>query len=341
VKDRWKIPCRSPLTACFYLPRRTGRSGPSTNYDIISVLNFGDIVTVYDCSGNWYRITYPSSYGSVYAWVYGGDGTEVQYLRGATGLSNIEVTASLLNIRSGPATSYPVIAQAGRDQAFPADSFYSGWAQLQLPDSNKEGWVFYEDYGVVHDSIEYFNDCSLEIDSIVYPDTLLMNEQFLLKIFVKNSGSAPADSYINIAGEGESPFYDSAKWINQHLSATGGFNGIKNQSFTRNIYMRAPMYSGFVCDTFNLVREEESVSKKFEISIFIKDSLAGEESNTIIRGSVDEKSIINIYDISGREMKNFKNNGAIIDFNSLPSGVYLVRTQSNKGVSCRKFINLR
>ncbi len=103
------------------------RDGPSTSYPVLSYGSQGQKSVAFMRQGNWYKVYFPSASGPYYGWMYGGDGTCVQYLKGSTGDTIARITASLLNVREGPSTSYNVITQFASGQCFVVDSIDGGW----------------------------------------------------------------------------------------------------------------------------------------------------------------------------------------------------------------------
>jgi cell wall-associated NlpC family hydrolase len=103
------------------------RGGPSTAYSIIHVLRQGETVKIIGESNGWFQIQLPD--GRV-GWSSG------QYLR----LSNqAKVTASQLNVRSGPSTAYSIIHVLRQGEAVEIISESNGWYQIRLADG-RVGW---------------------------------------------------------------------------------------------------------------------------------------------------------------------------------------------------------
>jgi curli biogenesis system outer membrane secretion channel CsgG len=55
--------------------------------------------------------------------------------------SLVEVTGTSVNLRSGPATNYPVVGNAKRGDKLPLVGESGDWFQVRLPDG-KDGWIF-------------------------------------------------------------------------------------------------------------------------------------------------------------------------------------------------------
>lgn len=114
------------------------RSGPGTNYDSIHTLWQGNVVTVLEQSNGWYKIQL--SNGKT-GWVSGTylqvSGTE----NPVKSLSNTgTVTASKLNVRSGPDTSYSIIHTLWQGNTIKVIGESNGWYKIQLSNGTT-GWV--------------------------------------------------------------------------------------------------------------------------------------------------------------------------------------------------------
>ncbi len=77
------------------------RSGPSTAYSIIGQVHSGEMYVKYSSSGSWYKIWFK---GSSSAWVH--SAYVISQPVPADNYFVFEVTASVLNVRTGPSTGY-------------------------------------------------------------------------------------------------------------------------------------------------------------------------------------------------------------------------------------------
>ena len=115
------------------------RSGNSTNHSIISKLYKGDTVDILDSSNGWYKIKL--SNGKT-GWVSG------KYISKSSSSTNPEqsasgygkVTASTLNVRSGPSTKNSVISKLSKNTTVELISSSNGWYKVKLS-NGKTGWV--------------------------------------------------------------------------------------------------------------------------------------------------------------------------------------------------------
>ncbi|WP_283702624.1 SH3 domain-containing protein [Clostridium perfringens] len=89
------------------------RKGPGTNYDSIGQVHQGDNVSIVAKNGDWYKIKFNSGFGYIrsdFVYIVSSDSgnqgfEEVEYR--ATG--TITGVSSILNVRSGPGTSYSIV----------------------------------------------------------------------------------------------------------------------------------------------------------------------------------------------------------------------------------------
>ncbi len=119
------------------------RSGPSTRYRLVGRLTQGQRVAVLGSSGAWYRITF----GDGEAWVHGdyvgngGTSTPPPQPRPQpqpTGVVHT-VTASALNMRTGPSTSNAVIRRLMRGNQVSVTRTSGGWSEVVH--QGRSGWV--------------------------------------------------------------------------------------------------------------------------------------------------------------------------------------------------------
>lgn len=114
------------------------RSGPGTNYESFHTLWQGNVITVIGESNGWYKIQL--SNGKT-GWV---SGTYLQF-SGTTApgkeLSTTgTVTASKLNVRSGPGTSYSITHTLWQGNTIKISGESNGWYKIQLSNGTT-GWV--------------------------------------------------------------------------------------------------------------------------------------------------------------------------------------------------------
>ena len=103
------------------------RSGPGLHYAVTGELTRGYVVTVETAEGGWGRIA-------------GGGWVDLDYLR-ATNASSASsysvgtVNVPVLNVRSGPSTSYSVVGKLTRGYKVTIEKTQEGWGKIS------DGWV--------------------------------------------------------------------------------------------------------------------------------------------------------------------------------------------------------
>lgn len=123
------------------------RTGPGANYPVVTVLSNGQQLFLQgqNADGSWLQV---SLFGSTSGWV------NARYVApiGAvgplpvvapTGRLNAFVTANFLNVRSGPAANFEVIATLGRNQPVNllGRNLDSTWVRISVPGIVADGWV--------------------------------------------------------------------------------------------------------------------------------------------------------------------------------------------------------
>lgn len=323
----WETP-DSHFVLSINTPGLNARKGPGSGYDVLSVIHEGEKYIAFDAIGNWYKIYYPSASGPYYAWIYGGNGYSSQYVEGMTGDSMIRITASLLNIRSGPTTDSTVITQTSRGQCFVMDSTAGDWGRLYLADDNISGWTYYTAYSRTVKCPEDSNALTLNVDSLNYPDTVYTSSgTFNVNIYVTNNSSSVPDSQTMITGVNASPFHSTSSWTDNANVNSGGFGGVKNQHFIRTGVMGIPAVADteMVIDTFTLTKNSSDVSNAFIVSVIvINDNLMIEEDNYYADDNETGIFDARIYDVSGRLIAKKPMNRPYLDNVTVKPGLYFI-----------------
>ena len=96
------------------------RSGAGTGFSIIGTVRSGQIYVSNTLSNGWHRIYYDNRQG----WC------SAQFLTRRTGGIGRRVTASSLNVRSGPSTSNSIVGSCWSGEVFVADTTQSGWLRI-------------------------------------------------------------------------------------------------------------------------------------------------------------------------------------------------------------------
>lgn len=106
------------------------RTAPSTGAATVSTLSNGSYVTLISKSGSWWRVEYADGkYGYCHA----------DYITAVSG-STASVTASALNVRSGPAVSHSVMGYLHSGETVIVLSTSGGWSRI-LYHGTKTGYV--------------------------------------------------------------------------------------------------------------------------------------------------------------------------------------------------------
>ncbi len=116
------------------------RNGPGTSYDIVTRASSGDRLPILTKSGDWYCVNRPSGEkGWIAGWLVNVEKTAPATTSQSSGQVAV-VTGSSVNIRSGPDTSYGIIAQAGLGDRLPVLDKSGDWYKISLS-SGTSGWV--------------------------------------------------------------------------------------------------------------------------------------------------------------------------------------------------------
>ena len=115
------------------------RSGPSTSNSILGKLNKNDKVEVISESGSWSKINYKGSTAYVSSQYLSSKQIE-EDKNEEVNISNKKVTASTLNVRSGPSTSHSIIGTLYKGNVVKPLSQDNGWVKIKLNDNT--GYIF-------------------------------------------------------------------------------------------------------------------------------------------------------------------------------------------------------
>ena len=122
------------------------RSGPGAGFPVLAQLEFGHLLTPIsrNADGSWVQV---QLIGGLTGWV------NARYVQSSvpisslpvtqpTGSLNAVVTASFLNVRSGPGANFPIVARLSNGAALNliARNAESSWAQVSSP-GGAQGWV--------------------------------------------------------------------------------------------------------------------------------------------------------------------------------------------------------
>ncbi len=113
------------------------RAGAGTGTAVIDQINKGTVVTIISSSNGWYHVRYGNGKTG---WVCA-DYIEI----GFAGYGVI--TGSVVNVRSGPGTSYGILTTMKKGQKAGIIGRYNGWYNIRTPDGIT-GWVTGEYFSV-------------------------------------------------------------------------------------------------------------------------------------------------------------------------------------------------
>ncbi len=113
------------------------RSGPGTSYGIVTQVSRGTTVTVLSEAGGWYKIEVKGKEGYIiaeYLSVNAGQapGPTTEAFQGT-------VTGSVVNVRSGPGTSYSIISQLKKGASITIIATLDGWYKISI--NGGEGYI--------------------------------------------------------------------------------------------------------------------------------------------------------------------------------------------------------
>ncbi|MBN2364038.1 SH3 domain-containing protein [candidate division WOR-3 bacterium] len=321
------------------------RSGPSSSYPVISQIHSGQKFCVFDRNGNWYKIYFPSGSGYAHGWAYGGDGNPEQYLKGANGNEILLVTASLLNVRSGPTTDSAVLTLVSRGQCFVPDTFSGNWARISLADSNIIGWIHYVSYTTTIPCPEDSNCFEAAIDSIHCSDTVYSGDTFTVSFYLLNTGESPLDSLVLLGSDSASCFYLAGYWQDSFNALTTGIDALPGQYSARYSLMSAPQVNSpqTITEIFRFRRRQTDISQDQNISVTVLPASFVSEVDTeeysccfsvkpssgLFRDACAFETNspglfeLTVFDISGRIRFSYTGKDKSVEFGSgIPSGVY-------------------
>lgn len=111
------------------------RSGPSTNYKVITTVKKNQAVKVTQTKGYWDKVTVGSKTG----WASNKYLIIKKTTTAVTASKTKYITADVLNVRSGPSTKYKVVTTGKRNQAVKVTQTKGSWDKVII--GSKTGWV--------------------------------------------------------------------------------------------------------------------------------------------------------------------------------------------------------
>jgi len=116
------------------------RSGPGTNFGVITQVGLNEKLSVLDKSGDWYKVQLAyGGTGWVAGWLVSIEAPWLPKQPQAAGKVAV-ISGSCVNVRSGPGTGYSIIAQVGNGERYQVVETSGDWHKIRLNDSSV-GWV--------------------------------------------------------------------------------------------------------------------------------------------------------------------------------------------------------
>ena len=116
------------------------RSGPSTSYSITTKVYKGETVEVLESSNGWSKIKTSSGKTGWASEEYLSTSGASDNTENSTTGKKVTVTASTLNVRSGPSTSYSITTKVYKGETVEVLESSNGWSKIKTS-SGKTGWA--------------------------------------------------------------------------------------------------------------------------------------------------------------------------------------------------------
>ncbi|ACX51628.1 N-acetylmuramoyl-L-alanine amidase [Ammonifex degensii KC4] len=132
------------------------RAGPGTDYPVVGQVSRGTRLVVVGEARGWYNVALPDGRRAFIAGWLARPLEEAVPSRGITARedkpvsspaappNSVEVTGSVVNLRAGPGTDYPVVGQVSRGTRLVVVGEARGWYNVVLPDGRRAfiaGWL--------------------------------------------------------------------------------------------------------------------------------------------------------------------------------------------------------
>ncbi len=224
------------------------RQGPSTNEDIITIID-SEQVFVSTCSHEgWYHLHLPAGTGDYDGWAFGGSTSTDGYLEGSQGTPIACVTVEALNVRTGPGTEFSVLTTVSEGQRFAVLDSSGWWYQIQLANvsGSDTGWSSGGDAGqfLSVSSGGPSNGYGATIVSLSAPADLDERESAFCTMLVTNTGLCSWDSATLLrttVSRERSSWFAAESWMDSSTVSTLGVAVLPHQTHTLTFEIKAPM----------------------------------------------------------------------------------------------------
>ncbi|MBO8138122.1 MAG: SH3 domain-containing protein [Desulfotomaculum sp.] len=121
------------------------RGGPGTSYPVIGMVDKGDKLAVLSQKNNWYQVrTSNGKTAWIAGWLVEVQGGEVPASAPSNkpleGRKEVVITATDVNVRSGPGISYQVLGMVNEGERYQWLAGSGQWYKVKLP-NGEEGWI--------------------------------------------------------------------------------------------------------------------------------------------------------------------------------------------------------
>ncbi len=220
------------------------RQGPSTAEAVITTIAGGQKFVATRSHDGWYYVCIPSGTGSLGGWSLGGTTSTNGYLEGSQITPIVTVTASTLNVREGPGTSYAVITTVSEGQHFAVLSSSAGWYQIQLCNTPgfTSGWASGSWLALTPGGPRDGYGASLV--STIYPAEVEEGMDARVTLELSNVGQTSWDAGTLLATtvpRGRASLFVHPSWTDSSTVGPLGAAVLPSQRHTMSFMIRAPL----------------------------------------------------------------------------------------------------
>ena len=107
------------------------RSGPGSSYSVLTVMKKGTTTSQLGTSGSWAKVTVNGKTGYVYSKYLTSGSSSSSTTPSTTSSKTVYITASALNVRSGPGTSYGVVGGLSKGKSATVVGTSGSWYKIK------------------------------------------------------------------------------------------------------------------------------------------------------------------------------------------------------------------